>query len=120
MKRDDLLFFLHIRDSINRILEYSSGKDTDEFFKNSMVQDAVVRQLEIIGEASSKVRKETREKYSNVPWKQIIVMRNRIIHEYFGVRPGIVWDTVQNDIPILKNDVQRIIEDLTPQSTLDF
>jgi uncharacterized protein with HEPN domain len=47
-------------------------------------------------------------------------MRNRIIHEYFGVRPGIVWDTVQNDIPILKNDVQRIIEDLTPQSTLDF
>jgi uncharacterized protein with HEPN domain len=120
MKKDDLLYFLHIRDSINRILEYTSGKDKDVFFTNSMIQDAVVRQLEIIGEASNKIIKETRKKYPNVPWKQIIGMRNRIIREYFGVRLGLVWDTIQNDIPVLKHDVQKIIEDLTPQSTLDF
>lgn len=120
MKKDDLLYFLHIRDSIKKVLEYSSGVDEKSFLKNTMLQDALVRQIEIIGEASNKVSVNTRTKYSNIPWKQIIAMRNRIIHEYFGIRLDIVWDTVQNNIPSLKDDIDKIIEELTPQSSLDF
>lgn len=120
MKKDDLLYFLHIRDSIKKILSYTSGVDEESFLSNTMLQDALVRHIEIIGEASNKVSDNTRNKYSNVPWKQINGMRNRIVHEYFGVRLDIVWDTIQNDIITLKDDVDKIIEDLTPQSSLDF
>jgi uncharacterized protein with HEPN domain len=120
MKKDDLLYFLHIRDAIRKILEYTSNVDEQNFLKNSILQDALVRQIEIIGEASNKISAKSRNKYPNVPWKQMIGMRNRIIHEYFGVRLDIVWDTVRNNIPGLKDDINKIIEELTPQSSLDL
>lgn len=115
-----MLYFLHIRDAIKRVIEYSSDIDEKSFLKNTMLQDALVRQFEIIGEASNKVSESTQKKYSNIPWKRIVGMRNRIIHEYFGVRLDIIWDSVQNDIPNLRSDIDKIIEDLTPQSSLDF
>lgn len=120
MKKDELLYFLHIRDAIKKISEYSSDVDEQNFLKNTMLQDALVRQIEIIGEASNKISINTRNKYKNVPWKQIIGMRNRIIHEYFGVRLDVVWDTVRNNIPGLKDDINKIIDELTPQSSLDL
>jgi uncharacterized protein with HEPN domain len=120
MKKDELLYFLHIRDAIKKILEYSSNVEEQDFLKNTILQDALVRQIEIIGDASNKISLKTRNKYQNIPWTQIVGMRNRIIHEYFGVRLDIVWDTVKNNIPGLKDNIDKIIDELTPQSSLDF
>lgn len=120
MKKDDLLYVFHIRDSVKKILEYMEGKSKEEFQKNSMLQDAVVRQLEIIGEASNRISIKIRNKYPDIPWKLIIGMRNRIIHEYFGIKYSIVWDTVHEDLPALEIHLEKIIRDLTPQSTLDL
>ena len=110
---------MHIRDSISKILKYVDGISQDEFNQNSMIHDAVIRQIEIIGEASKNVPESFKNSYQTVPWKQMISMRNKVIHEYFGVRLNIVWEAVQNEIPPLKNVIERIISEL-PKLPLGF
>ena len=77
---------------------------------NHLIQDGVIRQIEIIGEATKKLSDESREKYPHIPWKDIAGMRNKLIHGYFGVDLGAVWDTVEDGIPLLKSEIERIIE----------
>jgi uncharacterized protein with HEPN domain len=81
----------------------------NEFLSNSMAHDAVVRQLEIIGEAARNISDEFREKHSTLPWGKMTGIRNKIIHEYFNVNFAIVWDTVQDDLPLLKNSLKKIL-----------
>lgn len=76
--------------------------DYDEFEDNHLVQDGVIRQIQIIGEAAKRVSAETAEKYTDVPWKDVKGMRDKLIHHYFGVDLEVVWDTVEKDIPNLK------------------
>ena len=83
MKKDDNVYLLHIRDSIDKIIEYTSGIDYEKFQKETMIQDALIRQFEIIGEASSKLSNDFKEKYDFIPWKKIVGMRNKLIHDYF-------------------------------------
>ena len=85
-----------------------------------MLQDALIRQVEIIGEASSRISKDIKEKYSEVSWIDIKDMRNKLIHDYFGVNILIVWKTVQEDVPILKKHVLEILKDLNPQILLKY
>ena len=118
MKKDNLIFILHIRDSINKILQYTYNISHDEFNANTMIQDAVVRQIEIIGEASKNISEELRNKFENIPWKRMIGMRNKVIHEYFGVRLNIVWDTLNDEFPSLKISIDKMISELTPKSPL--
>ncbi len=118
MKKDNLVFVLHIRDSINKILQYTKNISHDEFKNNTMIQDAVIRQIEIIGEASKNLPEEFRNQYEDIPWKRMIGMRNKVIHEYFGVRLNIVWDAVKDEIPSLKILIDNIISKLTPKSPL--
>lgn len=75
------------------------------------MQDAVVRQLEIIGEASRNVSESFQEEHSDIPWGQIISLRNRIVHEYFEINLGIAWDIVQDDLPVLKRQIQQILDE---------
>jgi uncharacterized protein with HEPN domain len=72
------------------------------------VQDAVVRNLEIIGEAAKNIPKDTKDKHKDVPWKQIIAMRNKVSHEYFGIDAVILWQTIKEDIPALKPKIGRM------------
>ena len=86
-------------------------KDYDEFKNNRMLQDAVIREIEIIGEATKNLSMGFRNKHSNIPWRQIAGMRDKLIHGYFGVDVDAVWDTVMKDIPSLKEKLQKIIKE---------
>jgi uncharacterized protein with HEPN domain len=112
MGKLDSVYLFHIRDSINKIIEYTSNTDIESFKSNPMMQDAVIRQIEIIGEASSKLSKSFRDNNSQIPWKNIVGMRNKLIHDYFGVDVMAIWETVKNDIPILKINLDTIISNL--------
>ena len=88
--RNDRTYLAHIRDAINRIEEYLDDVTYDQFVSNKMMIDTVVRELAIIGEASSNLSEEFRDKYSDILWRQTRDMRNFLIHEYFGVNTKIV------------------------------
>jgi len=100
--KDDSIYIDHILNSINRILDYISGKDRESFEADLVTQDAVVRQLEIIGEATKRVSKEFRSKHPDIPWSDMAGMRDILIHVYIDVDFGVVWKTASEDIPNLK------------------
>jgi uncharacterized protein with HEPN domain len=100
--KDDSIYIDHILKSINRILDYISDKDRESFEADLVTQDAVVRQLEIIGEATKRVSTELRSKHPDIPWSDMAGMRDVLIHDYIDVDFGVVWKTASEDIPNLK------------------
>ena len=100
----------HILMAINEIESYLINQTFDSFASNSMMKNATVRQLEIIGEAVGKLSEELKSKFINIDWKAISGMRNILIHEYFGVNLSMVWKTAINDLPVLKKIVIQSIE----------
>jgi len=120
MRKDDLLYLKHILDAIFRIEEYTNNVNSETFPRNNLLQDGGIRQIEIIGEATKRLSKDIRKQYSKIPWKDIAGMRDKLIHGYFGVDVDAVWDTVQKDIPSLKNDVKNIIVFLEKRENPSF
>ena len=107
--KDSRALFQHIQDSISKIESYTKeGKD--RFLAETMIQDAVIRNLEIIGEAVKGIDENTRASYPNIPWKSIAGMRDFLIHAYFGVKLETVWKTVTEDIPPLRSVVSDFLE----------
>jgi len=100
--KDDILYLGHIKDAIEAIEQYLGIVSYEQFVANRMMVDAVVRQLEIIGEATSKLGEDFREANPKIPFRDIIDMRNVLIHDYAGVNTMIVWETCKNDLPPLK------------------
>jgi len=100
--KDDTIYIDHIKASIDRIQQYISGMKRSAFLNDLKTQDAVVRQLEIIGEATKKVSFELREKSPSIPWLDMAGMRDRLVHDYIDVDMEIVWKTASEDIPKLK------------------
>lgn len=98
-----------ILEAIQRIEEYTDRMDIEDFSNSSLHQDAVARNLSIIGEAVKGISQRTREKYSVIDWRKIAGLRDILIHAYFGIDTEIVWDVVQNKLPELKNQIQKII-----------
>jgi uncharacterized protein with HEPN domain len=112
MIKDDIVYLNHIIDAISRIEEYVHGLTYDDFIENYLIQDGVIRQIQVIGEATKKISYNTRGKYPDIPWKDIAGMRDKLIHDYFGIDLDAVWDTVEKDIPLLKDEIQTIIKEL--------
>jgi len=112
MKRDDFVYLSHILDSISSIEKYTEGLTKEEFLANHLVQDGTIRQIEIVGEATKNISEPLKEKYPHITWKGITGMRDKLIHNYFGVDIDAVWDAVKKDIPILKDEILKIMEDL--------
>lgn len=110
MKRDDTVYLHHNLDAIRLIEEYTKGMSENEFLANSMAHDAVVRQIEIIGEDARNISDAFRDKHSKLPWGKMTGIRNKIIHEYFNINYAIVWDTVRDDLPGLKKSITKIIK----------
>jgi uncharacterized protein with HEPN domain len=108
MRRDEA-YLLDILIAAKRAVDYMKGSDREAFEQNEMLQDAVIRPLEIVGEAAGRVSEEYRESHPEIPWHKMIGMRNRLIHEYFRVNYGAVWDTVQNDLPDLIKQLETLV-----------
>ncbi len=107
--KDETVFLRHIQDAIAKIEAYTEGGKA-VFFENSMIQDSVIRNLEVIGEAARNFSPEFRKKHPKVPWRGITAMRNILIHEYFGVDLHIVWKVVSKRIPTLKRHVAALLK----------
>lgn len=112
MKKDPIIFIEHIIDSIKNIEQFMKNVKKEDFFKNKEKQSAVVRQIEIIGEAVKNLPEDFRNKHKDVPWKDIAGMRDKLMHHYFGVNLEIVWKTTKEDIPYLKLIISKIRKDL--------
>lgn len=110
MKRDYRLYCDDILEAIIKIEEYSGSLSFDKFIVNTQTMDAVIRNLEIIGEAVRHLPKIFKDKYANIPWKEISGMRDKLIHEYFGVDEQVLWKTIRDDLPLLKSKIREILQ----------
>ena len=112
-KRHWRLFAEDILECVEKLESYVKGVTFEEFKSDSRTADAVVRNLEIIGEAAKYIPDEVRKRYSRVDWKAVVGLRNRIIHEYFGVDLEVIWRIIEKDVPILREQVRQILGEET-------
>jgi len=108
MKKDPKVFIEHILESIAKIEEYTNRITKDEFMGSTQIQDAVLRRIEVIGEAVKNVPDEVKQKHPNIPWRRIAGMRDLLIHEYFGVDLDLTWKVTKEDIAALKREISKI------------
>ncbi len=113
MKRDPIVYLRHVLDAIHSIEEYTGGFSYTDFLQQKSIQDAVIRQIEIIGEALKRVPESVRASATEIPWQDITGMRDRLIHDYFAVDIESVWQTVQRDIPDLKERIHKLLAELS-------
>ena len=95
--------------AIERICRYTKGKNFEDFIADDMMYYAVVKNIEILGEASNMLTEEFRQAHPMTPWKQVNGMRNYIVHEYFQVDNNVVWDVITNDLPILEQQIKEYL-----------
>ncbi len=110
-KRDYTDYIQDIIEAINEIENFIQGIDFNGFAKDKKTINAVVRSLEVIGEATKKIPKNVRDKHIGIPWKNMAGMRDKLIHEYFGVDVEMVWKVAKDEIPPLKPLIQRIVNE---------
>jgi len=110
-KRPINLLLNDIRQAIDRIEQYIKNLSFDAFSDDQKSVDAVVRNLEIIGEVANRLPDEFKEKYSEIEWYKVVGLRHRIVHEYFGIDLEIIWQILQKDLPELRQKITRIMGD---------
>jgi uncharacterized protein with HEPN domain len=109
-KRDYRDYLKDISDSIEDIESFTKDLTFNDFLKDKKTQNAVIRSIEVIGEATKKLPRSLRSKYPSIPWKKMTGMRNKMIHEYFGIDLEILWKTIKEDIPSLKPLIKAVLE----------
>ena len=113
MKRDDTVYLQHILDAIAKVERYLLDVDEASFLTTSLVQDGVIRQIEVVGEATKHPSGELRRQYAHIPWDDIAGMRDMLIHHYFGVDLDKVWLTATEDLPVLQEELGGILRQLS-------
>ncbi|MCD6484502.1 MAG: DUF86 domain-containing protein [Candidatus Odinarchaeota archaeon] len=112
MKRDYTLYIKDIIDAISKIEEFIEGMSFKDFVSDDKTSSAVIRKLEIIGEATKKIPENIRRNYAMIPWKDMARFRDKLIHFYFGVDYKIVWKAVKESLPVIKKSLEKILENL--------
>lgn len=115
-ERSDREFLGDIREAIQRITNYTRGMSYEDFLSDAKTQDAVIRNLEVLGEAAKNLSEEFRVAHASLPWKSMMGTRDRLIHHYFGVSLDIVWQIVSLELPKVGSQLQKLAEDEGPSS----
>ena len=110
--KDDLAFIEHILDSINAIEEFSKNMNKEKLMSNRLKQSAIVREIEIIGEAVKNISESLKDKHPEIEWREIVGTRDKMIHHYFGVDLNIIWNIVKINLPDLKDKTLKIKKEL--------
>lgn len=108
---DDLTRLHHMQDAAREAIAFMSGKTRDDLANNRMLVLAVVKDLEILGEAAGRISTECRARHSNIPWIAMVGMRNRLTHAYFSIDLEIVWNTIANDLAPLIEQLESVIQE---------
>jgi uncharacterized protein with HEPN domain len=111
MKKDDLIYLEHVIENFSKISKYLEDVSYEHFLIDEEKQDAVIRKIEVAGEATKKLSKEFREKHFQIPWRSIAGMRDKLIHDYFNVDLETVWETAKHDIPNLLIEIETIVNE---------
>ena len=114
-KRDYRLYIDDIIEATNKIEKYVERLSFDEFSEDSKIIDATVRNFEIIGEATKNIPQKIRKKYPDIPWKKMARMRDKLIHEYFGVNKEVLWKTIKEDLPKVKPGIKRVLKKMNEE-----
>ncbi len=109
MLKDDFIRILHMLDAAKEAISFSNGKTRNDLDGNRMLTLSIIKSIEIIGEAASKVTNETRDQLPEIPWSIIISMRNRLIHAYFDIDLDRLWDTIIDDLPPFIDALEKIV-----------
>jgi len=117
MKRDYKLFIKDILACINKIEDFVGKMNLAEFMADEKTKSAVVREIEVIGEATKNIPETIRKRYKNLPWLDMARMRDKIIHFYFGIDYEIVWEVIKKRLPEIKSLIKKILKDLEKQNT---
>jgi len=117
MKKNPAIILGHILESIDRIEGYMIGKTQDDLSQSVALQDKILYRLAVIGEASNALPKEIQSQYDNIPWRDIVGLRNIVIHEYYGVSLDEVFDTVTKDLPVLKIQVEAMVAEISQKAS---
>ena len=108
--KDALIFIQHIIENVGNIESFSKDITKEEFSKDILRQNAIIRSIEVIGEAAKNLPSDFKKKHQTIPWKDIAGMRDKLIHNYFGVDLKIVWKVIKEDLPKLKKDIQGVLD----------
>jgi len=119
MQKDDVVPLRHALDAAEKAILFLEGRRREDLEEDEMLGFAIVRLLEIIGEAAKLVSPDLRERHPEIPWSAMVGMRNRLIHGYFDVNYDIVWDTVTSDLPPVIDDLERLVAAMVPESEGD-
>ncbi len=106
--KNNSVYLIHIIEAIEKIEKYISQLDEKSFYSSDLVQDAVIRELQIVGEAARRIDQGVKDKSPQIAWSQLIGMRNILVHDYFTVDLDVVWVTLKDDLPLLKTEIQKL------------
>lgn len=108
--KDDRFYLIHISECIERIESYMAGKDKKEFFNSTLLQDAVIRNLQTLAESTQRLSDQTKERETSIDWFRIAGFRNVLVHDYLGIDIHRVWLILEKELPLLKKTVQRMLQ----------
>ena len=108
--KDDRLYLIHISECIERIESYIAGKDMEEFFNSTLLQDAVIRNLQTLAESTQRLSEDTKEREAGIDWFKIAGFRNVLVHDYLGIDIQRVWLILEKELPLLKSAVQKMLQ----------
>lgn len=112
MPRDYRVFLDDILEASRAVLEYASGLSREQFFADRKTMQAVVWNLQVIGEAAKNIPHEIRSRYPDVPWRDMAGLRDVIVHQYFEIKLDVIWKVIQNDVPLVETRISAILEEL--------